>query len=140
MPDLVQNKNMVRYIIADDAPFIHEIIKNVMPDTAFEHVGSAYNGLEAIDLVKRTLPDVVFLDFVMPTKSGVEAITEMKQIWPDLKIIGVSTVDNNGIIQMAMRNGMSAFIEKPFTKDTLFEALASVGYVVDSHQKMKESV
>lgn len=131
---------MVRYIIADDAPFIHEIIKNVMPENTFEHVGSAYNGLEAIDLVKRTLPDVVFLDFVMPSKSGVEAITEMKQIWPDLKIIGVSTVDNTGIIQMAMRNGMSSFLEKPFTKDTLFEALATVGYVVDSHQKMKESV
>ncbi len=131
---------MVRYIIADDAPFIHEIIKNVMPEDMFEHVGSAYNGLEAIDLVKRTLPDVVFLDFVMPAKSGVEAITEMKQIWPDLQIIGISTVDNAGIIQMAMRNGMNAFLEKPFTKDTLFEALATVGYVVNSHQKMKESV
>ncbi|MBL7554799.1 MAG: response regulator [Bdellovibrionaceae bacterium] len=131
---------MVRYIIADDAPFIHEIIKNVLPESEFEHVGSAFNGLEAIDLVKRTLPDLAFLDFVMPSKSGVEAISEMKQIWPDLKIIGISTIDNTGIIQMAERNGMNTFLEKPFTKDTLFEALCLVGYSLGSHQKMKESV
>lgn len=131
---------MVRYIIADDAPFIHEIIRNVLPENTFEYVGSAFDGLEAIDLVKRTLPDIIFLDFVMPAKSGVEALADLKQVWPDLKIIGVSTVDNPGIIQMAMRNGMNAFLEKPFTKDSLFEALLTIGYSVESHQKMKESV
>lgn len=131
---------MCRYVIADDAPFIHEIIKNVLPEETFVHVGSAYNGLEAIELIKRTLPDVIFLDFVMPAKSGVEAVAEMKQVWPELKIIGVSTVDNAGIIQMATRNGMDEFIPKPFTKDTLFEALNAVGYSVGSHQKMKESI
>jgi len=131
---------MVRYIIADDAPFIHEIIKNVLPESEFEHVGSAYNGLEAIDLAKRTLPDLAFLDFVMPAKSGVEAISEMKQIWPDLKIMGISTIDSNSIVQMAERNGMDTFLEKPFTKDSLFEALSLLGYSVGSHQKMKESV
>lgn len=131
---------MTRYVIADDAPFIHEIIKNVLPENSFEHVGSAYNGIEAIELIKRTLPDVIFLDFVMPAKSGIEALLEMKQIWPELKIIGVSTVDNAGIIQMATRNGMDGFLEKPFTKDTLFEALNAVGYLIGSHQKMKESV
>lgn len=131
---------MVRYIIADDAPFIHEIIKNVLPEDQFEHVGSGYNGLEAIELVKRTLPDLVFLDFVMPAKSGVEALAEMKLIWPDLKIIGISTVDNIGILQLAQRNGMNAFMEKPFTKDTLFQAINDVGYSVGSHQKMKESI
>lgn len=131
---------MVRYIIADDAPFIHEIIKNVLPESSFTHVGSAYNGLEAVELTKRTLPDVVFLDFVMPAKSGVEALLEMKQIWPDLKVIGVSTIDNNGIIQMAKRNGMDGFLEKPFTKDTLLESLMAIGYSVEPHQKMRESI
>lgn len=131
---------MIRYAIADDAPFIHEIIKNVLSEEYFEHVGSAYNGLEAIELVKRTLPDVIFLDFVMPAKSGIEALVEMKQVWPELKIIGVSTVDNPGVIQMAQRNGMDAFLDKPFTKDTLLEALGAVGYPVRSHQKMKESI
>lgn len=131
---------MIRYAIADDAPFIHEIIKNVLSEEYFEHVGSAYNGLEAIELVKRTLPDVIFLDFVMPAKSGIEALVEMKQVWPELKIIGVSTVDNPGVIQMAQRNGMDAFLDKPFTKDTLLEALGAVGYPVRAHQKMKESI
>lgn len=131
---------MKRFVIADDAPFIHEIIKNVLPEDLFMHVGSAYNGLEAIELIKRTLPDMIFLDFVMPAKSGIEALLEMKQIWPDLKVIGVSTVDNPGIIQMATRNGMDGFLEKPFTKDTLFASLNSIGFLVESHQKMKESI
>ncbi len=131
---------MVRFVIADDAPFIHEIIKNVLPEDSFTHVGSAYNGLEALELIKRTLPDVIFLDFVMPAKSGVEALAEMKQIWPELKVIGVSTIDNKGIIEMAKRNGMDGFLEKPFTKDTLLESLVGVGYRIGSHQKMKDSM
>jgi two-component system chemotaxis response regulator CheY len=126
---------MVRYAIADDAPFIHELIKNILPDADFKLTGSALNGSEAVDLIKKTLPDMIFLDFVMPLKNGLEVAREAKLIWPEIKIIGMSTIDDLKIIQDAKKNGVDEFIEKPFTKDSIIEALNKVGIKIDSHQR-----
>lgn len=126
---------MVRYAIADDAPFIHELIKNILPDADFKLTGSALNGSEAVDLIKKTLPDMIFLDFVMPLKNGLEVAREAKLIWPEIKIIGMSTIDDQKIIQDAKNNGVDEFIEKPFTKDSIIEALNKVGIKIDSHQR-----
>ncbi|MBN8535474.1 MAG: response regulator [Deltaproteobacteria bacterium] len=117
---------MVRYSIADDAPFIHEVIKNLLTEDEFKFVGSAFNGNEAIELVKKILPDVLFLDFVMPFKNGIEVAAEAKIIWPELKIIGMSTIDDEKIIINAKKNGVDEFVEKPFTKLSLFKALEKV--------------
>lgn len=126
---------MVRYAIADDAPFIHELIKNILPEADFKLTGSALNGSEAVDLIKKTLPDMIFLDFVMPLKNGLEVAREAKLIWPEIKIIGMSTIDDQKIIQDAKNNGVDEFIEKPFTKDSIIEALNKVGIKIDSHQR-----
>lgn len=126
---------MVRYAIADDAPFIHELIKNILPDADFKLTGSALNGSEAVDLIKKTLPDMIFLDFVMPLKNGLEVAREAKLIWPEIKIIGMSTIDDLKIIQDAKKNGVDEFIEKPFTKDSIIETLNKVGIKIDSHQR-----
>ena len=118
---------MIRYAIADDALFVHELIKNVMPDENFMFVGSAINGNEAVELVKKNLPDLLFLDYVMPLKNGLDVAREVKVIWPELKIIGISTIDDQRIIAESYKAGVDEFVEKPFTKDTLFEALKKIG-------------
>lgn len=117
---------MVRYAIADDAPFIHEVIKNLLTGDEFKFVGSAFNGNEAVELVKKILPDVLFLDFVMPFKNGIEVALEVKIIWPELKIIGMSTIDDQKIIINAKKNGVDEFVEKPFTKLSLSKAVDKV--------------
>lgn len=126
---------MIRYIIADDAPFIHELIKNILPDNQFQFLGSCFDGQEAIDGVSKLLPDVIFLDFVMPIMSGLDAAREIKQIWPEIKIIGMSTIDDERIISSAIRNGVDDFIEKPFTKDGIVDSLNKLGLKTESHQK-----
>jgi two-component system chemotaxis response regulator CheY len=126
---------MVRYTIADDAPFVHELIRNIIPDEGFKFIGSAFNGSEAIDIIKKTLPDVIFLDFVMPVKNGVEVAKEAKLLWPEIKIIGMSTIDDERIIADAKKHGVDEFIEKPFTKDSIIEALAKVGFEIDRNQQ-----
>lgn len=126
---------MVRYAIADDAPFVHELIRNIIPDENFKFIGSAFNGSEAVDIIKKTLPDVIFLDFVMPIKNGVEVAKEARQLWPEIKIIGMSTIDDERIIADAKKNGVDEFIEKPFTKDSIVEALEKVGFAIERNQR-----
>lgn len=118
---------MIRYAIADDALFVHELIKNIIPDENFMFVGSAINGNEAVELVKKNLPDLLFLDYVMPLKNGIDVAREVKVIWPELKIIGISTIDDQKIISESYKAGVDEFVEKPFTKDSLFEALKKIG-------------
>lgn len=118
---------MVRFLIADDAGFIHEIIENTFSENGFYKAASAYSGQETLDAVARTLPDVIFLDFVMPVRSGLEIMSEIKTIWPGIKIIGMSTLENPNIMIAAKKNGMDEFLEKPFTKETLYQALENVG-------------
>ncbi|MCK6598229.1 MAG: response regulator [Bdellovibrionaceae bacterium] len=127
VPEIVQNDIMIRYAIADDALFVHELIKNIIPDENFMFVGSAINGNEAVELVKKNLPDLLFLDYVMPLKNGIDVAREVKVIWPELKIIGISTIDDQKIISESYKAGVDEFVEKPFTKDSLFEALKKIG-------------
>lgn len=119
---------MVRYVIADDAPFVHELIKNILSDLNLKLIGSALNGNEAVELVGKTLPDLIFLDLVMPYKNGLEVAREVKEIWPDLKIIGMSTIDDEKIIQDSKGSGVDEFLEKPFTKESILKILNSFNF------------
>ena len=114
--------------IIDSFQEIESALKN-----AFET--DPVSGQKAIDIIKKTLPDVIFLDFVMPVKNGVEVAKEAKLLWPEIKIIGMSTIDDERIIADAKKHGVDEFIEKPFTKDSIIEALAKVGFEIDRNQQ-----
>lgn len=112
----------LRYVVIDDAAFIRELIKNILSPNLAVFAGEAANGLEALQVVAETLPDLVFLDMVMPKMNGLEAAAELKRLYPDLKIIGCSTLDNQNLISKALNNGFDAYVLKPFTKQQiLFE-------------------
>lgn len=112
----------LRYIIVDDAPFIRELIKNIVGSTGAVFVGEAANGREALQVAETTLPDLVFLDMVMPEMNGPETALQLKKMMPDVKIIGCSTLDNPAIVNKSLREGFDAYVTKPFTKQQiLFE-------------------
>ena len=112
----------LRYVIVDDAPFIRELIKNIVGSTGSIFVGEAANGREALQVVATTLPDLVFLDMVMPEMNGPETAIQLKKKFPELKIIGCSTLDNPAIVSKSLSEGFDAYITKPFSKQQiLFE-------------------
>ena len=112
----------IRYVIVDDAAFIRELIKNIVSGTGALFVGEAADGNEALQVIETTLPDLVFLDMVMPQQNGLETAVKIKKMVPDIKIIGCSTMDNPAVVSKALREGFDAYITKPFTKQQiLFE-------------------
>jgi two-component system chemotaxis response regulator CheY len=113
----------LRFAVVDDAPFLREILKNLAISLGGVCVGEADNGNEAVTLVTNTLPDLVFLDMVMPEKNGIEAAREIKEFFPSTKIIGCSTVDDNHLIQTAYAAGFDAYVTKPFTKDEILNTI-----------------
>ncbi len=112
----------IRYVVIDDAAFIRELIKNIMSAVGGVFSGEAANGVEALQVAEQTLPDLIFLDMVMPKQNGLETAVRLKELYPDVKIIGCSTIDNPQIIQKALNHGFDAYIMKPFSKQQiLFE-------------------
>ncbi len=75
----------IRFAVIDDAAFLRELIKNTIISAGGVCVGEASNGNEGIALIQDTIPDVVFLDMVMPLRNGVETARAIKELHPKLK-------------------------------------------------------
>ena len=108
-----------RFAVVDDTAFIREIIKNIGESLGGVCVGEGENGRDAVSIVKKTLPDLLFLDLVMPIKNGLEVLDEIKQTWPDLKIVACSTLDQQHIIDEASAKGVHQYLTKPFSKEEI---------------------
>lgn len=112
-----------RYAIVDDAPFVRELLKSLLSASGHVCVGEAGDGREALDIVARALPDVIFLDLVMPRKNGVEAARELRNLWPEGKIVACTTLEES---ETESKELFDAWLAKPFTRkdvETVLERL-----------------
>jgi two-component system chemotaxis response regulator CheY len=115
-----------RFLVVDDAGFLREILKNILVDAGGHCVGEASNGDEAIALVQATLPDLVILDMVMPHRNGIQTAQAIKELHPEMKIIGCSTIDQEAMIHTAYSVGFDAYVTKPFSKEDIIENVLKV--------------
>lgn len=115
---------MTRLIVADDAPFIREIVRHVLEKVgSIVLVGEAADGVEAVELALRTRPDVILMDIIMPKKSGIEAAKEILERLPGTRIIAFSTADQETMVMRALDVGCVSFMEKPFKGESLVRAI-----------------
>lgn len=110
-------------MIVDDAPFIREVLRHIFTKSEVEVVGEAQDGVEAVELVKKTKPHVVLMDIVMPKKSGIEATLEILKELPQTRIIACSTMDQNTMVMRALEAGCCHYLTKPFTADEVLKAV-----------------
>lgn len=113
----------IRFIVVDDAPFVRELLKSSLQDLGALCVGEAENGFEALEVFRKTLPELVILDLVMPLKNGLETALEMNEIWPGAIVVACSTIDQEALVQRALQNGCAAYLHKPFSKQDLQKIL-----------------
>lgn len=116
-------------MVVDDAPFIRELLKEILSSLGGQCVGEGENGSQGLELVKRTLPDVMMLDLVMPDKNGLDSIKSSLEIWPEVKIVVCSTLDQDPIIDRALKLGARAYVSKPFSQEKLKEKLLDLGVI-----------
>ena len=112
-----------RILIADDVAFFRQTLKDILTGGKFEVVAEAANGVEAVEMTKRHMPDIVLLDVVMPEKNGLEAAREIMSLKLPLKIVMCSSLGYEPIVKEAIKAGASAYILKPFDHTSVLEAL-----------------
>ncbi len=117
---------MARILVADDASFMRQMIREIVEAEGFEVCGEASDGVEAVEEYKRLHPDVVTMDIVMPRKSGIDAVRGIVEIDPNACVVMCSALGQETLVTEAMQAGARDFIVKPFKPDSVLETLQQV--------------
>ena len=115
-----------RVLIADDASFMRQMIREIIEPEGYEVVGEATNGIEAVEQFEALNPDIVTMDIVMPKRSGIDAVKGILADHPDAKIIMCSALGQETLVMEALQAGARDFIVKPFKPDSVVATLAKI--------------
>ena len=114
-------------LIVDDHPVVRQGLKNFFEaEGELEVRGVAASGEEAIDAVERLHPEVVMMDLVMPGMSGVEAIRHIKESWPEVRVIVVTTYAQDDKLFPAIKAGADGYLLKDTLPVDIIDAVKSV--------------
>jgi len=119
---------MARIQISDDALYTRELLKKIVHETEHEVVAEAKNGDEAIELYRKVRPDLVLMDIVMPAGEnevdGMAALKRILQENPSAKIVICSALEQQVLIDEALKLGAKDFIAKPIMPQEIIAALS----------------
>jgi PAS domain S-box-containing protein len=114
----------IQVLVVDDHPMIREGIANILgSDSRIVVSGQASDGVEALNAVERHQPDVVLMDVNMPRMNGIEATREIRQRWPNIRIIGLSVQDDPTTAKSMRDAGAAAFISKSGSSVAMIAAI-----------------
>jgi len=117
---------MARILVADDASFMRQIIREILESEGHEIVAEASDGVQAVEEWKRHQPDVVTMDIVMPRRSGIDAVRAIAAIDASARIVMCSALGQETLVTEALQAGAADFIVKPFKPDSVLETLRRV--------------
>ncbi|HTL21223.1 MAG TPA: response regulator [Steroidobacteraceae bacterium] len=119
-------KRSYKLMIVDDSNLMRRRIERSQQFEELELVGTAADGVQALELFKRTDPDVVTMDITMPHMDGIECIARLVEMKPAIRILVVSALADKATAVEAMERGANGFLNKPFTDRQLNEAIAEL--------------
>jgi two-component system chemotaxis response regulator CheY len=119
-------KRSFKLMIVDDSNLMRRRIERSQQFEELQLVGTAADGVEALELFKRTDPDVVTMDITMPHMDGIECIARLVELKPAIRILVVSALADKATAVEAMERGANGFLNKPFTDRQLNEAIAEL--------------
>ena len=122
----VNGKKIYKLMIVDDSNIMRRRIERSQTFEELELVGTAGNGLDALELFKRSDPDVVTMDLTMPQMDGIECISRLVSMKPAVRILVISALADKATAVEAMEKGANGFLNKPFTDRQLNEAIAEL--------------
>jgi DNA-binding NarL/FixJ family response regulator len=114
-------------LLVDDHKIMRDGIKTILERSSeFQVVAEAESGIDAVQICKKTHPDVVLMDIGLPGMNGIEATTEIVRHCPGTKVVILSMFDDENSVVSAIRSGARAFILKKASSGDLVDALRTV--------------
>lgn len=124
MIDQAQRK--IRLLICDDQAIVCEGLRAILaPVSQIEVVGVAKNGIEAIDQTRRFQPDLVLMDLKMPKMNGIQATKAIREQFPEVRVLVLTTYDADEWVINAIRNGAAGYLLKDTPQEELVKAITN---------------
>ncbi len=113
--------------IVDDHPLVLEGLKSLLAENQeVTLVGTATNAFDAIVFLKQNVVDIAFLDINLPDISGIELCKKIKEEFPKVKCLALSTFSERSYISRMIQNGAMGYLLKSSSKEEIFEAIRQV--------------
>ena len=112
-----------RMLIADDASFMRQMIREIVEPEGFEVVAEAVNGVDAVAQYEAMRPEIVTMDIVMPKRSGIDAVRDILAFDPHAKVVMCSALGQEALVTESLCAGAQDFIVKPFQPEAVVETL-----------------
>ena len=116
---------MAKILVVDDDEAVRSMLKKMLESDSHD-VTTAENGIQALDCMRKQLPDVVIMDIIMPEKEGFETIVEIRRNHPNFRIIAISgggSIGAANYLKLAKTLGANLTIEKPIRMKDLLTAV-----------------
>lgn len=121
--DFIANDS-IKVLVVDDHEMVRRgIVSYLETEDDLCVIGEASNGLEAIDICKRDLPDVILMDLIMETMGGIEATTEIKKLHPAVHVIILTSFVDEKQIFPALEAGALSYLLKTSRADEIVRAI-----------------
>ena len=117
----------IQIVVADDHPIVREgVVASLRRQRHLKVIGEANDGVEVLELIKQTRPDIALLDLRMPRMNGLEVLLALKELKLPTRAIVMTAFENEEDIQCSMKAGARAFLLKDCPHQILVEAIHRV--------------
>ena len=117
----------IKVLVVDDHFMVIEGIRSLLQNEKnINWLGHANSASSCLSFLKQQLPDVILMDINLPDKSGIDLCKEVKDLYPSVCVIGLSTFNQQSFIQKMLANGASGYILKNASRDEICEAMETV--------------
>ncbi|HMW65380.1 MAG TPA: response regulator transcription factor [Chitinophagaceae bacterium] len=118
---------VIKVAIADDHTLFRTGVKTSLSQRKdIQMVAEAENGMQLMNLLRHIQPDVVLLDIQMPIMDGLTALPEIKKLYPNVKVIMLSFLNDHSVISKMMELGANSYITKESGADMIYDAIKAV--------------
>ncbi|GHO57837.1 response regulator transcription factor [Ktedonobacter robiniae] len=118
-------QDTIRIVVVDDHLVVREGLRMMLEiaGKGFTMLGDAEDGATAVRVVEELQPDVVLMDLRMPGMDGLEAITRIRERWPHIAVVILTTYNEDDLLLRGLRAGACGYLLKDTNRETLFHAI-----------------
>ncbi|MBQ3841405.1 MAG: response regulator [Ruminiclostridium sp.] len=113
----------ITVMICDDSPLVIKKTGDILRKIGVAKTIHASDGEEAVEQYKASKPNLVFMDIVMPKKTGLEALREIRSFDPNARVVMASTIGTQSNLISAIKEGAFEFLQKPIKEDDILKVV-----------------
>jgi DNA-binding NarL/FixJ family response regulator len=122
-----ETSGLIKVIIADDHALFRTGVKTTLSMRKdIKMIGEADNGAQLLTLLKVLQPDVILLDIQMPIMDGIATLPEIKELYPDIRVIMLTMHNDHSMISKLMELGANSYLTKNSDSEVIYEAVKTV--------------